>query len=73
MKNAGTQAPVTEGARAAVGTLMLGSLPAPVLSRIRTLIKNTNDKKCQGDRQLLLKYHAKRGKKIQRRLTRIDQ
>lgn len=62
MKNTDTRAPVAEGARATVRTLMLGSLPAPVLSRIQTLIQNT-DNKYQGDRQLLLKYHAKRENK----------
>jgi len=40
-------------------TLILGSLPVPVLSQIQTLTQNINDK-YRGDRQLLLKYHAKR-------------
>lgn len=64
MKSADTPAPavVAEGTRAAMRMLILGSLPAPVLSRIRTLIQNT-DNKYQGDRQLLLKYHAKRENK----------
>ncbi|XP_072766724.1 protein patched isoform X4 [Anoplolepis gracilipes] len=59
VKNVGTLAPVVEGARAAVRTLMLGSLPAPVLNRIQTLTQNI-DSKNRGDQQLLLKYHAKR-------------
>ncbi|XP_076289551.1 protein patched isoform X3 [Lasioglossum baleicum] len=60
VKNAGTRLPVAEGARAAVRTLMLETLPVPVLNRIQILTNiNTNDKYRQ-DRQLLLKYHAKR-------------
>ena len=57
MKNAGTRAAIVEGARAAIRTLMLGSLPVP--SQIQTLTQNINNK-YRGDRQLLLKYHAKR-------------
>ncbi|XP_076637919.1 protein patched isoform X2 [Colletes latitarsis] len=59
-KNAGTRLPVAEGARAAVRTLMLGSLPVPVLNRIQTLTHTNTNGKYRGDRQLLLKYHAKR-------------
>ncbi|XP_020282533.1 protein patched isoform X4 [Pseudomyrmex gracilis] len=59
VKNAGTRASVVEGARAAVQTLILGNLPAPVLSRIQTLMQSTNNK-YREDRQLLLKYHTKR-------------
>jgi len=59
VKNAGTRGAIAEGARAAMRTLILGSLPVPVLSQIQTLTQNINDK-YRGDRQLLLKYHAKR-------------
>ena len=72
VRNVDTRVPAVEGARGAVRTSIRASLPVQALSRILTTVGNTDNRKYEryrDDRQLLLKYHAKRDDN--RRLTRL--